>query len=335
MAHKRVLLIGSRDHDTSLVVLETLLGRMPDVSTTVLDGSSFGERLYVSARFPHGSGSRSALTLHSGDECLMLEDVGSIWNRRWHDPRLLGGLRENESAQEFGRENWRRLAQALCLCSEATWVNHPVKQLVAANKVYQLEVAARVGFVLPETLFTADPAEARQFVGAHPRGVVCKSIGNTFAERATVTVLLNPEHVAALEALPLSPAIFQEYVAGARDVRVIVVGEHAFAAEIDTAKGIDPVDWRVDADNPWSLHRLPRRIERRCTRLTRRLGLHYGAIDLRLTAQGEYVFFEINPAGQFLFVEVWTGMPIAQTLADLLVSAPAARPVGSRRATPS
>ena len=52
----------------------------------------------------------------------------------------------------------------------------------------------------------------------------------------------------------------------------------------------------------------------------RRLGLIYGAIDLRLTADGRYVFLEINPAGQFLYVEQQTGQPIAAALAARLAA---------------
>ena len=52
--------------------------------------------------------------------------------------------------------------------------------------------------------------------------------------------------------------------------------------------------------------------------LRRRLGLWYGAIDLRRAPDGEFVFLEINPAGQWLFVEYATGQPIAQELAALL-----------------
>jgi glutathione synthase/RimK-type ligase-like ATP-grasp enzyme len=50
-----------------------------------------------------------------------------------------------------------------------------------------------------------------------------------------------------------------------------------------------------------------------------RLGLVYGAIDMRLTPEGEYVFLEINPTGQWLFIEAATGQPIAAAFADLLI----------------
>jgi hypothetical protein len=36
---------------------------------------------------------------------------------------------------------------------------------------------------------------------------------------------------------------------------------------------------------------------------------------LRLTDDGRYVFLEVNPAGQFLYVENATGQPISAALA--------------------
>ena len=46
--------------------------------------------------------------------------------------------------------------------------------------------------------------------------------------------------------------------------------------------------------------------------------LEYGAIDMRLTPEGESIFLEVNPAGQFLYVEMATGMKIAAASAEHL-----------------
>lgn len=50
-----------------------------------------------------------------------------------------------------------------------------------------------------------------------------------------------------------------------------------------------------------------------------RLGLVYGAIDMRLTPDGRYVFLEVNPAGQWRFMEQRTGVPMTETFARLLI----------------
>jgi glutathione synthase/RimK-type ligase-like ATP-grasp enzyme len=63
---------------------------------------------------------------------------------------------------------------------------------------------------------------------------------------------------------------------------------------------------------------LPPTVQTAVLDLQRRLGLSYGAIDMRRTPQGDYFFLEVNPAGQWLFVEVRTGQPISQAVADRL-----------------
>jgi glutathione synthase/RimK-type ligase-like ATP-grasp enzyme len=56
------------------------------------------------------------------------------------------------------------------------------------------------------------------------------------------------------------------------------------------------------------------------------LGLEYGGIDFRLTPDGQYIFFEINTAGEFLYLEDRTGQPIADTMAAHLAGGKPARP---------
>ena len=53
--------------------------------------------------------------------------------------------------------------------------------------------------------------------------------------------------------------------------------------------------------------------------MVERLGLCYGAIDMILTPDGRYVFIEINPNGQYLWIEQETGLPISAAICDLLM----------------
>ena len=46
----------------------------------------------------------------------------------------------------------------------------------------------------------------------------------------------------------------------------------------------------------------------------------YGAIDVRRTDEGEYYFLEVNPAGQWMFVETRAELPISQAIADFLAN---------------
>jgi glutathione synthase/RimK-type ligase-like ATP-grasp enzyme len=60
-------------------------------------------------------------------------------------------------------------------------------------------------------------------------------------------------------------------------------------------------------------------VAERCRRVMEALGLVFGAIDLVVTPAGETVFLEVNPEGQFLWVEEATGLPMVEALSDLLL----------------
>jgi glutathione synthase/RimK-type ligase-like ATP-grasp enzyme len=65
---------------------------------------------------------------------------------------------------------------------------------------------------------------------------------------------------------------------------------------------------------------LPPEVQERCVRLVEKLELCYGAIDLIPTPDGRYVFIEINPSGQYLWIENETGLPITAAICDLLMA---------------
>ena len=46
--------------------------------------------------------------------------------------------------------------------------------------------------------------------------------------------------------------------------------------------------------------------------------LRYGAIDLIETPDGEFVFLEVNPSGQWGWIADLGGLPIPEAVADML-----------------
>jgi glutathione synthase/RimK-type ligase-like ATP-grasp enzyme len=96
-----------------------------------------------------------------------------------------------------------------------------------------------------------------------------------------------------------------------------------FAVAIDSQR--DPHarhDWRHSQRQrlPFVPHRLPPEIESRCIALVERLQLSFGAIDMILTPDGRYVFIEINPNGEYDWIEHKTALPITDAICDLLLS---------------
>jgi glutathione synthase/RimK-type ligase-like ATP-grasp enzyme len=118
--------------------------------------------------------------------------------------------------------------------------------------------------------------------------------------------------------------IFQAYVPKRLELRITVVGRQVFAAEIHSQLSRRTEhDWRhynID-QTPYRPHRLPDAVQAQCIRLVEHFGLCYGAIDLVLTPDDRYVFLEINPTGQWRWIEVMTGLPISDAVCDMLMSA--------------
>jgi glutathione synthase/RimK-type ligase-like ATP-grasp enzyme len=135
------------------------------------------------------------------------------------------------------------------------------------------------------------------------------------------THVVQRRELVGYQSVRYAPGIFQEYVPKRVELRVTVVGSRVFAAEIHSQDSrLTRDDWRhYDNDRAtYAPHALPKSIENLCLQLVRALHLSFGAIDLVLTPQGEYVFLEINPNGQWVWVQELAGLPIAEAIAELL-----------------
>ena len=191
----------------------------------------------------------------------------------------------------------------------------------------QLKRAGALGFELPPTVVTNCPEDVLALHREHGGKIVSKQAAKAFSSTLgdhmiRYTELVSPRDLAHIDAIAHCPMIFQGYVPKLVELRVTVVGQQVFAAEIHSqTTNHTRHDWRRydHGQTPHLPHELPRDVERRCVRLVEQLGLQYGAIDLVLTPDGRYVFLEINPNGQYLWIEDETGLPITDAICDLLL----------------
>jgi len=189
-----------------------------------------------------------------------------------------------------------------------------VRDAAAHHKPWQLAVAQKVGLEIPPTLMTNDPEAAREFSRRHDGDIIYKqflALPDTWRE----TRRLRREEAKLVDAVRLTPVIFQRHIEAVADLRITAIGNDFYAASTDLRQVEYPLDVRLNLDARYEPHQLPAAIEDKLRALMNTLGLEYGAIDLRLTPDGRYVFLEINPAGQFLYVEMMTGQKIAAALA--------------------
>lgn len=284
--------------------------------------------LFDTAKFPreirvdiaHAPGGRTALSaVLQGVRC-DLEAVRAVWWRRPRPFDLHAEVTGSEDRQFAYGECHAALGGLWSCMEQARWMNDPDRNEMAARKAYQLKVASRLGLRVPRTLITNDPARATAFIEAEgAAGTIYKAFSAT--ERAwRETRLLKPNEREQLGAVRYAPVIFQEHIQADLDLRITVVGEAIFAACIHSGQTDYRVDFRMTMDRARiEPHALPDEVAGRLRALMGALGLVYGAIDMRLTPDGQYVFLEVNPAGQWLFVEERTGQPITAAVAAQLI----------------
>ena len=314
-----ILVISFPDDPHAQAVIGHLQEQQHEV--LLLDLSALPERATITIDYVDQRRPRMELQ-PDGEPPIDLGRARAVWWRRPQaaDPSTV----TDADARQFAANEWQEAINGLWQLLDARWMNPPARDEVASRKAFQLRVAAEVGLTVPRTLITSNPDRAQAFVRAHaPERVIFKTFSATHAIWRE-TRLVREEELAVLDAVRLAPVIFQEYVPADVDLRITVVGKQLFPAAIHSQDTDYPVDFRMSLGQAHTeVAELPAAVADRLLALMDRLGLVYGAIDMRRTPDGEHVFLEVNTAGEFLFVEERTGQPIGRAVADWL-----ARPAG-------
>ncbi len=250
-----------------------------------------------------------------------LETIASIW-WQWDQPAGFPAELAGEEKRFAETESQLALA-ALTTIGRFLWINNPICERAARSKPAQLFVAGEVGLDIPCTVITNDPDEVRQFVAAAQTQTIYKGLSQARdlePGKALFTGLLTPERVADLDLIRVTPGIFQERVQKSYEIRVTVVGKRIFSAKIDSqAHAKAALDWRPFLqDLEYEVVELPAEIEAKILAFMKTFSLIYGAFDFIVTPEGRYVFLEVNPSGQYMWVECATGLEITAALADAL-----------------
>ncbi|MBI5069039.1 MAG: alpha-L-glutamate ligase [Deltaproteobacteria bacterium] len=310
-----ILLVSHRGDPHLGPVLAGLLRRRQ--RTAILDTGRFPTLGRLDLRL--GGAGLERLRVAAGPGTFEAREIAAVW---WWRPLPCEPDRRMPLAshREVARLETAAALGGLLRCTRALWVNEPAAAREAEHKVWQLRLARECGLAVPRTCVTGLPAQARAFLReVAPGRAVFKAL-DVRPETWRETRLVGPEERSLLPLLRHAPVLFQEHVPGV-DLRVTCVGRRLFAAEIDARHTSSPHDYRLALGQARVRPaRLPAEVRRGLRTLLSRLGLRYGAVDLRRSADGEHLFLEVNPAGQFHFVEQRTGQPIGEALCDLLAS---------------
>ncbi|WP_454043865.1 MvdC/MvdD family ATP grasp protein [Cellulosimicrobium sp. Marseille-Q8652] len=310
-----ILVVSFPDDDHTAVVVERLRALGHEV--VVLDTSTLGTT--SSLELTYGTGEPAGMRLVADGVEHDLRGATTGWWRRLRglppDPSIT-----DPAAAGFASSELAEVFEGVVASLPLRWVNDPRSDADAHHKPWQWAVAADLGLALPRTVVTRDPARAHEFVAAAGPGHVVTKAFIARLDAWRETHVLEADDVERLDQVRFAPTILQEYVPGV-DLRVTMVDGEAFTTEIDATATSLPSDMRMVLDEATVRPvTLPATVLGQVRALMDRLGLVYGAVDLRRRPSGEHVFFEVNPAGLWLFCEHLTGLPVTDAVVEALAS---------------
>jgi glutathione synthase/RimK-type ligase-like ATP-grasp enzyme len=331
MTMASTVLIITNDHDEhASAVIEELQRR--DVPVFRFHPEEFPKAASISIEV---DGARVRGEIRNAHHRVDFDDVSAAWYRRSRNLFREPPSTTSERLDEYIRAQCNATLAALCESLQTHWVGHPSRLRRAEVKALQLVHASQAGLLTPHTLISNDPARAQTFVDAlDQRECAIKplmAIGVTDQEgyRLPLTTTLPAGH--PLEGVALAPNMFQPYVDKAFELRCVVIGDRVFAARLNSqATETTRKDWRAGdwrgADLQQESFDLPEHVRGSILRLMDSFGLNFASLDMIVTPVGEYVFLELNPNGQWLWLEIDLGLPLVASMADLLTSGRTNRP---------
>lgn len=204
------------------------------------------------------------------------------------------------------------------------WINCPAANALASRKLEQLSSAKRLGFTIPDTVVTQDSEVLRNFFHKHHGDVIVKPLGRAYIERpdheidsVIFTNQVKESDLEDLTDLARCPTFFQQAVRKVSDVRITVVDSDIHAIELcaKDSDGKQRCDIRRNnmLDVTYRQIILPTDVTNAVQELMSFYGLRFAAIDMAIAEDGQWYYFEVNPNGQWAWLDLSGGASIFQS----------------------
>lgn len=256
-----------------------------------------------------------------------LMDVDSVWLRR---PKVFN-FKVNDPEQRHLTENeFKALLDSIyAALADKHWLNTPQSIELAKLKAYQIKLAQDLGFLVPDSIITADPDLARRFCAN--RDVVFKpladeNISNGKDVLLIPTTLITDKHREKLDLIRNQYILLQEYITKRWELRITYIDNKIFVAKqipTDPQNANHTVDWRllqVNGNSRYEISAVPDTLENKICKLMRTLKLNFATLDFVVDPQGSYYFLEVNPNGQWFGYTDEIGMPVSSEIASFLIN---------------
>lgn len=315
MSGERVTLVLTHPFDPTADHVVTELNQR-DTAVFRCDPGEFPKRLTLTATLEAGW----VGDLHLPERTVKLQDIGCVYYRRPSRFEMPDGM--GDEVHRFASRE-ARMGLGGVLAALPRWLNHPGDMASAEFKPVQLAAARACGLAVPPTIVTNDLGEATAFIRRVGRAVYKPFTQGAVVEgESTKVVFTTPVTTADLDSsVTLTAHLLQAWVDKQYELRLTVVDDSYIAVRIDAHSQPAAIDWRRDYENlSYSVvPDLPAGLKANVAALLRQLRLRFAAIDFIVDPNGVHHFIDLNPNGQWAWIEEATGAPITSAIADALL----------------
>lgn len=268
------------------------------------------------------------ISIEINGKSIFLSEVKSVWYRRGEF-----SLAENESSEDF---SLHILAYAQTVISGSHYFSaaNTIGKFSdnTKNKINNIIAARHHGLKVPHSLFT-NTLKAIEKIDSHH--VITKGLAND-----TIKLIFNDNEECCLNLINsvfpkdslnkkdnssvTIPSFFQEYIEKKYELRIFYLKGEFFCMAIFSQQNektrLDFRNYDMEKPNRNVPFNLPKEIEYKLDKLMQAIDMDCGSIDMIYTPTGEYVFLEVNPVGQYQWVERYCNYPLSKRIAEILTS---------------
>lgn len=183
------------------------------------------------------------------------------------------------------------------------------------NKVYQLIYASEKGWKIPGSYIGNSINECSKY--EKDLSIIKPLTTGKVYSKTGCEIYQTQLFSGAYEDVNNTPVYLQKYVEKSYEVRVTIIGNSVYSVRIDTK---NKIDWRADYHNhKYTCIVCPSEIVQKCYQMMNDYSLNFGAFDFIVTHEGEWIFLEVNPNGQWLWLEKALDLDVSGKIVEYLI----------------
>lgn len=259
-------------------------------------------------------------------------EVKSVWYRKPDFPKHLRYSVNEEVDRHNTLEAKQFFLYLMYFLSDIYSIGNHLYDKRANSKILQSKIAVELGMKIAPTCISNVKKDIVSFAENYEyislkclRDHWMRTEDGKVYDFTTQKIASNLLEQQPREAFAQTVVFAQQYIEKKYELRVTVMGPYIFTCKLDS-QDLTPetgsIDWRqgYEFGLKHDMIETPEVIANFCKSYLSKLQLNFGCFDFIFTPNGEYVFLECNPNGQWGWIEDECHVPMSEALLDCLLN---------------